>query len=170
MSKSTKKCIVFAGCVGSSKSQIATYLSWNLGLAITSNDAIRAEVAADLGSVDPDEYIKRRDERGRQLIKSGRSFIYDASIDREWSRLKDWLLGGGYEHFVISLDLSKEFLIRLYSANGYNGEATLSRIDMLIKDHNIFLDNYADDVDLHIRDKDFSLRLSKTLEAVGNWL
>jgi cytidylate kinase len=170
MSESTRMCIAFAGVVGSSKSQIAYYLSCNAGLPIISNDAIRAEVAADLGRVDVDEYIKRRDERGKLLIRSGKSFIYDASIDREWSRLKSWLSEGGYAHFIISLDLSKDFLTRLYGATGYNGSETMSRIDKLMGDHERFLETYGTDVGIHIKDEDFPDRLGKSLTAVEEWV
>jgi hypothetical protein len=156
-------CITFAAPVGSSKTPIAHYLSWNLGLLIYSNDATRIEVAEDLLGSNQDEYIKRRDERGERLIKGGKSFIYDASIDREWHRLHAWLTGNDYEWFIISLDLTKGFLEKIYEAKGYT---EVDRLDVLLKQHRKFLADYGDQVGLHISDETFARRLELSLAAV----
>ena len=65
-------CISFAAPVGTSKTPIATYLSWNTGLPIFSNDAIRSEVHQDTssGNLDQEIYLERRDERLTKVISS----------------------------------------------------------------------------------------------------
>lgn len=63
-------CITFAGAIGSSKSPIANYLSISLGLPIFNNDSIRSEVTEDLGILDSKEYLKRRNKRFQELLKS----------------------------------------------------------------------------------------------------
>jgi predicted kinase len=109
-------CITFAGPVGSSKTPIATYLSWNLNLPVFNNDAIRSEVAEDLGKFDVEVYKQRQKERAEQLIQSGINCILDASIDREWPNVKPKLLEKGYKCFIISLDLSRELMEKLHKS------------------------------------------------------
>ena len=134
-----KYVITFAGAVGSSKTPIAYYLSWKLNLPIFNNDSIRTEVVEEEGDFSEMEYLKRRDDRIHQIVNSGMSFIYDASVDRIWKDKKIfWRKELGYNVFIISLDLSKELLVKLYNAKKYN--ETLLRIDELIEDHHIFLD------------------------------
>lgn len=161
-------CVTFAGAVGSSKTPIATYLSWNLGLPVFNNDAIRSEIAEDLGSCPLDEYIKRRLERTPKLLAYNRSFIHDASVDREWDRLKEVLDGAGYDVFVISLDLSRELLEKLYLAKGYH--ESLERLDQLMADHATFLDRYQSVVGCTITDETFSHRLEMAREEVEKWI
>lgn len=161
-------CITFAGVVGSSKTPIATYLSWNLGIPIISNDALRTEVTEDLLKFDKTEYEKRRDERGKQLIASGKSFIYDASIDREWQKLQSWLAPENYRTFIISLDLSKLFLEKLYEAKQYT--QSLARLDVLMSDHQNFVDTFGQYINVHITDAEFQDRLDVSLNALRNWL
>lgn len=160
-------CITFAGVVGSSKTPIAHHLSWNLGLPVFNNDTLRTEVQEDLLRFEQDEYLRRRDERGRELINSGKSFIYDASIDREWKRLSKWLTEKNYKHFIISLDLSRGLLDKIYDAKGYTEGY---RLDELIAQHQAFLEGYGDLVDLHITDKEFKERLNIALDAIKSWL
>ncbi len=161
-------CITFAGVVGSSKTPIATYLSWNLGIPITSNDTVRTEVTEDLLKFDKTEYEKRRDERGKQLIASGKSFIYDASIDREWQKLQSWLAPENYSTFIISLDLSKPFLEKLYEAKQYTD--SLARLDVLMSDHQNFVDAFGQCINVHITDAEFQDRLDISLNTFRNWL
>lgn len=161
-----KVCITFAGAIGSSKTPIAYYLSWNLGLPILSNDSIRTEVTEDQDGFSQEEYLRRRDERSTALIESGRSFIYDASVDRYWGDRKQLLIDAGYKSFIISLDLSKDKLQKMHKSKGY----TLDDIDKYIDDHERFLQSYPNDVNLHISDSDFDDRLSMSLEAVNGWL
>lgn len=163
-----KLCIAFAGAIGSSKTPIATYLSWNLGLPIVSNDVLRSEVTEDLGEFDQKEYEKRLNERRKRLTESGKSFIYDASIDREWPRLQEWLQSGEYTSFVISLDLSKTLLTRLHKTKGYSD--SLKRLDDLIRDHQRFVQRYGNAINLRIEDSNFAERLDISLAAARKWI
>ena len=131
-----KICITFAGAVGSSKTPISNYLSTKLNLPIFNNDAIRSEVIEDLGILNNEEHIKRRNSRLEETIKDGISFICDVSIDREWGGFKEILVSANYNFFIISLDLSKKMLIKLYKAKKYLD--SLKRIDRIIEDHNVF--------------------------------
>jgi hypothetical protein len=165
----TKKiCITFAGAIGSSKSPIANYLSPKLGLPIFNNDAIRSEVIEDLGNLDNEEHLKRRDARLKEIIENGTSFIIDASVDRTWSKLKESLQENGYDYFIISLDLSKNLLERLYKAKGYTD--SLKIIDELMQDHQKFLDEFGGDVGVHITDAEFEDRLEVAHKAVEKWM
>lgn len=159
-----KMCILFAGAVGSSKTPIAMYLSGMLDLSIFNNDAIRTEVIEDLGRFDSEEHLKRRNERLQGVLGRGFSFIVDASIDREWGTLQEWLPKYGYSFFIISLDLSKEKLIQLYEAKGYT--ESLQTIDRFIADHEAFLKQYGNVVGLRITDENFSRRLELSYQAV----
>lgn len=161
-----KVCITFAGVIGSSKTPIAYYLSWNLGLPILNNDSIRTEVTEDYDGFNEAEYLRRRDERTDTLIRGGKSFIYDASVDRYWGDRKHMLADAGYKTFIISLDLSKEKLQKIHGSKGY----TLDDIDKYIDDHEQLLQNYSDDVGLYISDDNFNKRLKVSLEAVSKWL
>jgi len=153
---SKKICITFAGVVGSSKTPISNYLSTKLNLPVFNNDALRTEVLEDLGKFDSQEHLKRRNKRLKETVKSGISFICDVSIDREWPTLRDLLKQNNYRWFIISLDLSKSFLVELYKIKGY-GES-LVELDKFLLDHNIFLKNYSDEISLHITDIDFNNR------------
>lgn len=161
-----KSCILFAGPAGCSKTPTAFYLSCHLHLPIFSNDAIRTEVAEDLDEFNEDEYIKRRDDRLKEIIESGTSFICDASIDREYKRIKGALAKQGYQKKIISFDLSKSFLEKLYRAKNYTA---FDNIEGWLADHNQFLKEYGQEVDLHITDENFSDRLKLSLAAaIGN--
>ena len=168
MNKDNKICITFAGAIGSSKTPIANYLSTKLSLPIYNNDAIRSEVIEDLGAFDPDEYIKRRNLRLSEIAENGVSFIYDASVDREWGKFKKQLQSNGYKYFIISIDLSQDFLKKLYRTKGYL--KTLKRIDELVNDHNIFLEKYSNDITVHITKDDFKQRLKKSYKKILEWI
>ncbi len=160
--------VAFAGPVGSSKTPIAHYLSYNFGLPIYNNDATRTEVTEDLLSFDEEEYRKRRDSRIREIVEMGRPFILDASIDREWKNYITDINKSGYEVFIISLDLSKEFLLKLYKSKGYNEVYNL--VDEFLKDHENFLIKFGKDVSVHITDKNFKMRLKLSAEKLREWL
>jgi len=49
---------------------------------------------------------------------------------------------------MISLDLSKRLLMKLYEAKGY--DESLRRLDTLMQDHESFLEKFSDDVGVHI--------------------
>lgn len=163
-----KTCITFAGAVGSSKTPISNYLSTKLNLPIFNNDAIRSEVIEDLGILDTQEHLKRRNKRLEDIIKNGNSFICDASMDREWKKFKEMLISANYNFYIISLDLSKELLTKLYQTKSYFD--SLKLIDQLIQDHENFLKEFSKDINIHITDKDFKNRLEISYEAVNNYL
>lgn len=163
-----KYCITFAGAIGSSKTPISHFLSCRLNLPILDNDAIRSEVTEDRGAFDEQEYQKRRDERIKEVIESGQSFIYSASVDRSGSRLKKVLDETGYRCFIISMDLSREFLLKLYRAKDYH--QSLAILDESRADHEAFLEGYGKEVGLHITDKDFYDRLELSYSAVKSWI
>jgi hypothetical protein len=159
-----KYCIIFAGPIGCSKTTVANYLSYKLGLPVFNNDAVRAEVTADLKRFDQDEYSKRRDERLGEIYQKGLSFIYDASVDREHDGFKKATDKYGYKYKIISFDLSEKFLRELYSAEGYN--RPLKKLIKTIKDHDNFLKNSGLKISAHITDKNFKNRLKISYEAV----
>lgn len=143
-------------------------MSCNLGLPILNNDVIRTEVTEDLGAFNQNEYLKRRDERILQMIHSDINFIYDASVDREWTNWKDRIESLKYEHFIISIDLGQSFLKKIHADKGY--VETNERIDQVIADHNNFLSKFESEVGVHISEQDFPNRLKISYDAVKNWL
>ena len=163
-----KICITFAGVVGSSKTPIATYLSGMLDLAIHNNDAIRTEVLEDYGSFVEEQYLKRRDARINAILEKQTSFILDASVDRQWPQLKELLGKQGFNWFIISMDLSKDLLVRLYETKGYT--ESRQRLDQLYADHEAFLRNYEADIGIHIVDQDFMDRLDISYRKTSEWL
>ncbi len=163
-----KICVTFAGAIGTSKTPIANYLSTKLSLPVFSSDAIRSEVIEDLGTLDAKEYIRRRNLRFEEIIKNGNSFICDASVDRTWKDLKKQLISTNYDFFIISLDLSRDLLLKLYKAKGY--VETLGQIDRLVQEHEVFLNQYSNDIGLHITDKDFRERIDISYNKVWEYL
>lgn len=169
MSASEKPVLIaFAGPIGSSKTPIATYLGCTFNLPVFSNDAIRKEVIEDTGSLVEKEYEKRRDERLFQLAEKHISFIYDASIDRRWSDLKKELEARGYRWFIISLDLSFEFVEKLHRTKQYSESAEY--LAKNFKEHGTFLEQFGDDIGLSIADETFPERLKLADEALKVWL
>ena len=163
-----KFCITFAGVPGSSKTPIASYLSYELGLPAFNNDVLRTEVLEDLKEFNQNEYEKRRDERLKDLLGRGVCFIYDASVDREWDKLKSWLEEAGYEWFVISLDFSYEFMQRLQETKGYT--ESIQSLDESVKQHRKFVMDYSSDIGFHLTDDQFPNRLAVCLDAAKRWL
>ena len=165
-------CITFAGVVGSSKTPIAHYLSTKLNLPVFDHDYIRIELREDLLEYITGNYVKeykkRKNERLQDIFNKKLSFIYDTSMDRRWEEAKKNIEEYGYKWFLISLDLSKELLAKLYRIKDY--KQSLKRIDNLLADHNDFLSKHADDISLHITDENFLQRLEISETAVSNWL
>jgi len=169
MNKNKDKFIVtFAGPIGSSKTPIAHYLSCDFNLPIYNNDVVRTEVMEDLLFFDKEEHKKRRDSRIKEILNSGNSFILDASVDREWKNYIDDINKSSYEVFIIGLDLSKEFLLKLYKVKQYN--EVMKQVDKLLDDHNNFLKEFGDNVNLHITDQNFSERLKLSSKKLKEWL
>ena len=163
-----KFCISFAGAIGSSKTPIAYYLQERFNLIMLNNDIIRTEVKEDFGYLNTEEYEKRRNFRVEEMLQSGRSFIFDASIDRSWDVFHQYLVKYDYAWFVISLDLSKELLKKLYLAKGYS--ESLLVIDQYFADHEKFLSLHDSDINLHITDETFTNRLNLSEKAFTEWL
>lgn len=160
--------IAFAGVIGSSKTPIATFLSWNLNLPIYNNDAVRSEVLEDLMYYDEPEHKRRRDERLQKIAGNKMSFICDASMDREWEKFRPKLVKLGYRWFIISLDLSKQLILKLYAAKSYH--ESKQRLDRLFEEHEQFMKDYSNDIGLRITDQLFSQRLPLSFKAVNKWL
>lgn len=155
-----KYCILFAGAVGSSKSPIAFYLSAKLKLPIFNSDIIRTEVLEDLGEFSQEQFAKRTKERLNSLMSTETSVILDLSIDREWKNLRSELKKNCYQYFIVSINLSKPFLSKLYQIKDY--QESLSRIDELFNQHLLFLAEYESDISVNINDDDFANRLDIT--------
>ncbi|OGH08079.1 MAG: hypothetical protein A2171_01240 [Candidatus Levybacteria bacterium RBG_13_35_9] len=162
-----KYIVLFAAPVGTSKTPIAHFLSSKLSLSIYSNDAIRSEVAEDLLFFDQKEYVKRRDKRLEEIFKKGNSFIVDASIDREWDNYKKLINKSNYKIFIISIDLSKDLLIKLFKAKNYEA---IDKLDGWIKDHKEFLEKNKNLVNFHITEKNFKDRLQLSFEKLQEWI
>lgn len=161
-------CITFAGCVGLSKTPIANFLSCKFNLPVFNTDAIRTEVIEDLGVLDGNIYIQKRNELLKQVIENKISFICDSSQDREWLNFKKELQKHGYSWFIISLNLSKEKLEELYKRKGYN--ESLLRLDQLFIDHNKFVQENKEDIGMVIDDLSFNDRLQLVYSAVNLYL
>jgi len=160
--------VTFAGPIGSSKTPIAHYLSCNFNLPIYNNDVVRIEVTEDLLSFNKEEHKKRRNIRIKEILNNGDSFILDASVDREWKNYIDDINKSGYKVFIISLDLSKELLLKLYKAKQYN--EVVGKVDKSIEDHNNFLEKFGGFVNLRITDQNFSKRLELSSKKLKEWL
>lgn len=160
-------CITFAAPVGSSKTPISNYLSGKLSLPVFNNDAIRSEIIEDYGLLDEEKFLKTRDERLKDILDRRISFIYDASVDRRWKLLKGWLQEYGYKWIIISIDLSKDFLMDLYKLKDYDD--SLKFIDRIISEHTDFLINFSGEVLVHINDENFSDRLAICFQAVKEY-
>ncbi|MDO8507643.1 MAG: hypothetical protein Q7S53_03670 [bacterium] len=163
-------CILTAGPPGASKTPVAYYLSWNLGLGMFSTDAIRLEVLEDIleNDLENEQINQRIDERLEKLINSKRSFIYDASIDRKWPKIKKQLEDNGYRYFIISFDLNPELLEKMAKAKRYGSGQEL--VDRWYNDHQNFLEEYGQEVALSIKNNNFSNRLDISLKAVEKFL
>ena len=139
-----------------------------MNLPIFNNDAILSEIIENKGFWDIEEHRKIRDRRLKEVLDSWISFIADISIDREWIGFKEQLSKYTYKYFIISLDLSKELLIKLYQAKGY--DESLKRLDTLLQDHEKFLKKFSDDVGFSISDDQFLNRLELSLKNVDDWI
>jgi hypothetical protein len=169
--------ITFAGPPGSSKTPIAMHLSYTFNLPIIQMDAIRMEVREDVLVEDINEpralkeFTKRAWERYQPLLQKGVCFIDDSSADRSWKQrptdqyyqLKQY----DYDFFIISIDLSREYLQKLYDIkDAPQGE----QADRYHNDHVQFLELYSDDVGVHITDHNFLDRIKVAEEAVKGFL
>jgi len=163
-----KYIITFTGPAGTSKTPISYYLSQTFNLPIFNNDTIRTEVTEDLSKFDEEEFRKRAYQRLNFLIKSQNSFILDASIDREYKNYIPEIQKSGYKMFTISLDISKEFIKKLYQCKKY--QDFFKNLDQLMVDHQNFLKEFSSIVNLSITDKNFLQRLELSENSFRSWL
>lgn len=161
-------CVTFAAPVGASKTPIATYLSWNLGLPVWNNDAIRSEIAEDLGHCPEDELRRRANERIQRLLATGRSFIADVSVNHSWETYAPLFEKAGYDVCIISIDVTREHLERMYLAKDYH--ESLKRLDQLVATHARFMQTYGGRCDIKVTEATFPDRLEFALRAVRGWL
>ncbi len=113
-------------------------------------------------------FINRKDGYLNKLLAKGRSVIYDASVDRTWQAFKQRLEQEGYITFLISFDLSPEFVKKL-------GTSASSLIDsdameVYFTQHKKFLDAHGSTVDVHLTDKNFADRFDICIKAIDDML
>jgi hypothetical protein len=177
--------VVFAGVPGSSKTIIAFYLSGKFDLPMFSNDTLRYEVKEDMlvdRLVLPEdllqrginapaalaEYERRLKERHLELLSTGRSIIFDGSVDRTWTERKQRLIDHGYTYYLISIELSRPFLEALFSATGR--ASSIAELDHYFEHHERWLELYAGDVDLEITDANFRNRREVAADGLSGFL
>lgn len=128
---------------------------------------MRTETQEDIGFLDADVYIQKRDERLKNILSDKTNFIYDASVDREWSKKAEWINNYDYQVFIISIDFSLNKLKQIYKYKAYN---EIDNLERAWQDHQDFLAKHSNIVNLSLTDDDFDNRLDKCLVAVKNWL
>ncbi len=160
--------ITFAGPIGVSKTPISHYLSIHLGLPIYNNDAVRSEIIQDLGTFDQHAFEQRRNQRLQLVLSQQRPVIIDASIDRRWADSAPQLANAGFDACIISIDIERPFLQKLYQDKGFT--EGIPQIDRLLTEHQQFLARYGDQVAVHITEENFPQRLAVALTGVQQWL
>jgi len=167
-------CITFAGVPGSSKSIIAHFLSERFSLPIYSTDNIRFEVREDMLAAsihDPgvlDEFKRRAKMREDELIAEKKTYIMDGSVDRRWVELRSKLLARGYRWFLIDMELTPTFLQELYEETGRH--EAVEQLSTYLGQHETFMAEYAADINLYIRDKDFKHRTILAERALRDFI
>ena len=156
--------ITYAWAIWCWKSPITNFISTKLWLPTFNTDSIRSEVCEDFLKYDEKEAQKRIRERYTSIIKEWKSFILDASVDRKRQTLKEVLKENGYKCFIISIDLDKETLFDFYKVKSYT--ESIKMIDKVYEDHQKFLMEFSDDVNLHINIKNYKERLDIVYKAV----
>jgi predicted kinase len=166
--------VVFAGAPGSSKSIVAHHLSMQFNLPIINRDIIRSEVKEDLLATSinepraKQEFEKRFNQRWQQILSAKQSIILDASVDRSWPETKAQLQAAGYSWFMIDMELSRDFFIKLFAAT--KRRKGIEQLDGYLEDHRKFMDNFGDEVDILIDDNTFKDRLRVSEEALRKFL
>lgn len=167
--------VVFAGVPGVSKTPIAHYLSCEFGLPIFNTDQIRYEVREDLRLDDInkpggiEEYEKRQLERYRKLLASGEPFIFNGSMDRKWGERKPDLINAGYAWFMINMELSKSFLVRLFNETG-RAEWAQDQLDHYLEQHADFIAAFSTDIHVEIKDENFAHRFELAADGLESFL
>lgn len=157
--------ICYAWAIWCWKSPITNYISTKLWLPTFNTDAIRSEVVEDFLKIDEEETQNRLKKRLNLLINEWKSFIYDASIDRIRWNLKESLIKNQYKFFIISIDLDKETLLKFYTIKSYY--ESMKRIDKVYEDHQKFLKNFSNDINMHINETNYQNRLENVYKVVS---
>ena len=157
--------ISYAWATGCWKSPITNYISTKLWLPTFNTDAIRSEVTEDFLEFDVAEAKKRIKERLNLVIQQGNSFIYDASVDRTRWDLKEILIKNWYEFFIISIDLDKDMLLDFYKVKWYS--ESIKMIDKIYEDHERFLEQFWNDVNMHVNVENYKDRLENVYKKVS---
>lgn len=157
--------ITYAWSIWCWKSPITNYISTKLWLPVFDTDAIVSEVCEDFLKKDWDEIKKRKEERLNLVIEGWRSFICDCSVDRIRWNLKETLIKNQYKYFIISIDLDKETLLKFYTVKSYY--ESMERIDKVYEEHQKFLKEFSDDVNIHINEKNYKDRLDNVYKVVS---
>jgi hypothetical protein len=166
--------ITFAGVPGSSKSIIAYFLSIVFSLPIFSTDNIRNEVKEDLLVSDINkpgalkEFKYRQAKRFQEVLKLKKSFIRDGSVDRHWQEIKEQLDTAGYAWCLIDMELSRDFIINLYSKT--NRVRAIEELDAYLAQHTKFIEKYSSDITVKITDQLFKERNSVAEVTVRKFL
>ena len=166
--------IVFAGVPGSSKSIVAYSLSIAFSLPIFSTDNIRNEVKEDLlvSDINETEALKefehRQGKRFQEILKLKQSFIRDGSVDRHWQEIKEQLHTAGYTWCLIDMELSRDFMINLYSKT--NRVRAIEELDAYLAQHTNFMKKYSSDITVKITNSLFKERNSVAEAGVRKFL
>lgn len=164
-----KFCIAFAGVPGCGKSTLAHRLSWELGLPVFSNDMIRHEICIEQsGKLDIEAYNLRHGQYIDKLITKQRSFIYDASVDRRWTDLKRRSDKEGYDIFLVSFNLSPDFMHKLRA--NIDSPVSEDAMQVYFRQHAEFLEKYKEHVNMYITDQDFPERFDRAIAQLGKSL
>ena len=160
--------ICYAWVIWCWKTPITNYISTKLWLPVFDTDAIRSEVREDLLVWDEDEVKNRANKRLNSIIKEWKAFIFDVSVDRTRWKIKEILLKNHYNYFLISIDLDKKTLSNFYKAKWY--DESMQRIDNVYEDHQNFLKEFSDDINMHINERNYQNRLKNVYRVVSQWI
>lgn len=157
--------IGYAWAIGCWKSPITNYISTKLWLPTFNTDSVLSEVCEDFLELNWEEAHRRVEKRLSEIIENWTSFIYDASVDRRWWVLKESLIKYWYRCFIISIDLEKDTLLKFYTTKSYF--ESIKRIGEVYQNHQKFLKEFWDDVDLYINENNYKERLDVVYMAVS---
>lgn len=164
-----KPLIVFmAGSAASGKSEMAYRLSETFGLPIFSTDSIRIDTKVEKDVVDINEVVEafnaERDRRAKAIISKSQSFVYDGSADRRWADMKRQVEEAGYDWLLVSFDLSPELINK--HRKMFDRVENDAMYEKWSADHQKFLDDFSNDVQLHITDDNYADRYKLASELV----
>jgi len=159
-----KICITFAGPWWCWKSPLANYLSCKFWLPIINADNIRSEIIEDLWYLDEKIFKHRTYNRLEETLITWKSLIIDASVDREWEKIK-WLLKNyKYDYYIISFDISSNLLRKLYNNKWYDN--FLPDITRYLDEHKNFNKLYKNDISIVITDGNYKNRLEYSYDKL----